>query len=211
MNSATRTPAPPERGVPSGTVRTLKRDGRRGVFLVRTADGLRQVVKRWPATPWEVCKLCLGIAQAQRQLRGARRLLLAGVSTPRPVGGPRITTIGGLAVEIRLDWAEGEPLLDRVRSADEPELRSLGERMGALLARVRSARLFHRDGKLSNFVVAPTGEIIAIDPVGVRTARDEAREFDRSLASLACELTADERTRAAPFLEAARAALLRPR
>lgn len=206
-------PSPPavpadRRGAPPGTVRTLKRDGRRGVFLVRTPDGLREVVKRWPATPWELVKLSLGIAQAQRQLRGARRLMTAGVATPRPRGGVRLTTLGGWCAEIRLEWVEGEPLLDRVRGAgsgaDTVELARLGAAMGELLGRLRAAGLFHRDGKLSNFIVRPTGEIVAIDPVGVRRARHREDELARSMHSLACELSDAERAVAAAFLEAAR-------
>lgn len=202
MNSANARPTTAG-GSPPGTVRTLKREGRRGVYLVRRPDGLDEVVKRWPLTPWEFVKLCLGITQAQRQVRGARRLLAAGVPTARPRRDARITSLGGLSVEIRLEWIEGTPLLDRVRTAEADELRRLGEQMADLLGRLRAAGLFHRDGKLSNFVVTPVGTIVAIDPVGVRRSRSADPERERSIRSLACELNDSERVRAAPFLDAA--------
>ncbi len=201
MNSAT---ADSHRGAgaPPGTIRTLKREGRRGVFLVRSPDGLLEVVKRWPATPWELLKLCIGISQAQRQLRGARRLLAAQVATARPRGEARLTTLGGLAVQIRMEWIEGDSLLDRVRGADVAEQRRLGVGMAELLGRLRAAGLFHRDGKLSNFVITPVGTIAAIDPVGVRRARNEASERERVRWSLGCELSETERLRCSAFLEA---------
>lgn len=187
---------------PAGTVRTLKRDGRRGVFLV--ADGgAERVVKRWPLTPWELVKLALGIAQAQRQLRGARRLRAAGVPTPEPLGGVRFVWERGPFVEIRLPWVEGESLLARLRSGDAAMHELLGEQMGGLFGKLAAARLFHRDAKLTNFVVDRADRIVAIDPVGVRRSRDPASERERLRSSLRCELSPDEAARADGFLRRA--------
>ena len=206
MNSATPVAQPP-RGVPPGTRRTLKREGRRGVFLVRAPDGSDELVKRWPATPWELCKLAIGIAQPQRQLRGARRLLAAGVATPRPRGGVRLSTIGGFVIEIRLGWVEGESLLDAVRRSigdgDGERLARLGAALGAIRDRLEVARLFHRDAKLSNFILTPLDAIVAIDTVGIRASRHPASERMRWRDAIACELASEERLVAAAFLHAA--------
>ncbi|MFO0828250.1 MAG: phosphotransferase [Phycisphaerales bacterium] len=188
---------------PAGTERVLKRESGRGVFLVREPDGSRVLVKRWPFSPWECVKLVLGISQAQRQLRGARRLAAARVATPRPRRGTRVVRDHGLFTEVRLEWIDGEPLLDRVVRADAAEQGRLGEAMAAILRRLAAARLFHRDAKLSNFIVTPAGEVVAIDPVGVRRSRDPARERDRASHALACELSPPDRERAAEFLRAA--------
>lgn len=187
---------------PRGVVRVLKRDGRRGVFLVDEGRG-PCVVKRWPLTPWECVKLVLGIAQAQRQTRGARRLRAAGIATPEPVHGTRVVVDGGPIVEIRLRWVEGEPLLHRLRRADAAACAALGRDMHGILGRLRAAGLFHRDAKLTNFVVDAEGRIVAIDPVGVRRSRDPAAEAERVRQTLLCELTPEEAERAAPFIQAA--------
>lgn len=192
----------PATGEPAGTVRVLKRDGGRGVFLV-VEGGTRSVVKRWPLTPWEAVKLVLGIAQAQRQLRGARRLRAAGIRTGEPRGGVRLRLDHGLHVEIRLAWMEGELLLHRLRSADAELSELLGRRMGELLRRLADAGLFHRDAKLTNFVVDADGEIVALDPVGVRASRDTASERERLRRTLLCELSPDEARRCQPFIERA--------
>lgn len=177
------------------------------MFLVRAPDGTDELVKRWPATPWELCKLALGIAQPQRQLRGARRLIAAGVATPRPRGGVRISTLGGCSIEIRLAWVEGESLLDTVRQAvaedDRARLAALGAELGAMRERLEAHGIFHRDAKLSNFIVGALGPIVAIDTVGIRASRNRAAERKRWREAIACELAPPERLVAEPFLHAA--------
>ncbi|MBL9148023.1 MAG: hypothetical protein JNM94_04950 [Phycisphaerae bacterium] len=191
---------------PDGTVRVLKESPDAGVYLARGegGDAALVVAKRWRRTAWEWCKSLLGIAQPQRQLRNAHRLLRASIATPAPIGGLR--TVRGAGVvwfEIRLRWVEGEPLLERVRRADASELARLGVAMRAILRQFAEAGLFNRDAKLSNWIVTPEGAIVAIDPVGVRSRRDPVREHERLAWSLACELTQGERDRAQPFLAAA--------
>lgn len=184
-------------------MRVLKESPDAGVYLVEV-DGAHVVAKRWRRTAWERCKSLLGIAQPQRQLRNARRLLRAAIATPEPVGGVRtVRDAGGTWFEIRLRWVDGEPLLDRVRGADATELARLGGAMRAMLRRFADAGLFNRDAKLSNWIVTPDGAIVAIDPVGVRRRRDRVAEAERLAVSLACELNVAERERAAPFLAAA--------
>jgi hypothetical protein len=191
---------------PAGTLEVLKRDGRRGVYLV-DVDGERIVVKRWPLTVFEAIKLCLGITQAQRQDRGARRLLAAGVRTPEPIGGVHRVRGGvrGRAryLETRHRYAEGRSLLDALVAASAEEKARLGAEMGEIVRRLGAARLFHRDAKLSNFVVAPDGAIIALDPVGVRRSRDRRTESERLRRSLLCELTPQQAAEASAFIEAA--------
>ncbi|MDZ4829310.1 MAG: hypothetical protein SGJ09_03810 [Phycisphaerae bacterium] len=188
---------------PVGTERVLKEENGRGVYLVRDESGRRTLVKRWPATPWELFKCGLGIAQAQRQLRGARRLSAAGVATPAARGRARLVRAARLVIEIRLDWIEGESLLERLTHADDAEQRRLAGETTETLRRIAAAGLFHRDAKLSNFIVSSEGLLVAIDPVGVRRSRDVAEERERSRASLACELSATERARCAEFLRGA--------
>jgi tRNA A-37 threonylcarbamoyl transferase component Bud32 len=190
------------RGAPRSTVRVLKRDGRRGVFLIDHPDG-PTVVKRWPLTPWELVKLVLGISQAQRQMRGARRLIAAGIRTPNPRGGVRFSFDGGAFIEVRLAWVEGEQLLERLKSADPAACELLGRQMGGLLRRLGAAGLFHRDAKLTNFIVDREQAIVAIDPVGVRWSRDDQSERERLRQSLLCELAPDEAARAEPFFRQA--------
>jgi tRNA A-37 threonylcarbamoyl transferase component Bud32 len=183
------------------------------VFLVRAPDGSDELVKRWPATPWELCKLAMGIAQPQRQLRGARRLLAAGVATPRPRGDARLSTLGGFSIEIRLAWVDGESLLEVVRRSvaenDRTRLAELGEKLGAIREQLDAHGIFHRDAKLSNFIVTPSvaaqgsGAIVAIDTVGIRASRDQASERQRWREAIACELSPQERLVAEPFLHAA--------
>lgn len=187
---------------PAGLLRVLKEEGGRGVYLVEDPREGRLVVKRWPNTPWDRCKRLVGLSQAQRQLAGARRLVAAGIATPEPLGGARVPADAPDRVEIRLRFVEGELLLERLRVASEEELRRLGGAMGELLARLDRARLFHRDAKPSNFVVTPTGALVAIDPVGVRRARGR-RERIRYRTALACEFTPAETARCAAYLDAA--------
>ncbi len=195
---------PSSEPLPLGTIRTLKREGGRGVYLVRLPDGDHELVKRWPLSPWTLFKCLLGIAQPQRQLRGARRLLAAGIATPRPRGGVRLTTRGGTSLEIRLEWVEGQSLLERLLVTDDAERSRLGASMSELLQRIEAARLFHRDGKLSNFVVTPHGAIVAIDPVGVRRSRDARRERERAIEALACEFKPEGEGRCPAFFNAVR-------
>lgn len=188
---------------PVGTMRVLKESRDGGVYLVRATDGSFEVRKRWRLTMWERCKRLLAIAQPQRQLRNARRLRAAGVATPAPIGGVQSVRDGPAGpawLEIRLRWVEGEPLLDRVRGASEDEQGRLGDSMRTLLEAMGDGGLFHRDAKLSNFIVATDGAIVAIDPVGVRRQREPLRERLRTIESLACELSPAERAQAATFL-----------
>ncbi|MDZ4755944.1 MAG: hypothetical protein SGJ11_15785 [Phycisphaerae bacterium] len=190
------------RSIPPGTIRTLKCEGTRGVFLVRDRDGETVLAKRWPGTLWNVCKHACGIHQAQRQLRGARLLQSAGIVTPRARGRAGLTTRGGFAIEIRLEWIEGVSLLDRLSTASDAECRRLGSELATVLQRIEDAQLFHRDGKLSNFVVTPHGSIVVIDPVGVRRSRHRDSERARSLQALVSELAPQGESRHPAFFEA---------
>jgi hypothetical protein len=188
---------------PPAVERVLKEDGGRGVYLVREAGNLA-VVKSWPLGPWLVCKTLLGIAQPQRQRRGARLLAAAGIPVARPLG-LAIAWRGGPRLELRNEWVAGEPLGERLARLDARGASDLGAAMGALLARAIGAGLVHRDGKVSNFVVAEDGALVAIDPVGVRRARRGEAGTERMLERLACELEPGPVT--ASFLAAARATI----
>ncbi len=188
-----------------GLMRVLKEEGGRAVYLVEAPDGSPELLKCWPLHPWEVVKACLGIAQAERQLRGARRLIAAGVATPAIRRGLHLA---GSKLCIRLAWVEGTPLLDAVRGAGPEEAGRLGSEVGGVLRAIAEARLFHRDCKLSNFILRPDGSVVAIDPVGVRRARQPSAERERMLTSLGCELGPGGRDRHTAFLAAARRALM---
>jgi hypothetical protein len=74
-------------------VRRLKDAGRQSVWLIQRPGEQPRTLKSWPLTPLLLVKLALGIAQPQRQLRGARRVARAGIQTPE-------------VCRFRMAWAE---------------------------------------------------------------------------------------------------------
>jgi len=179
---------------PRHAVRCLKRDGRRGIWLVQRAGHRAVTVKQWPLTFSMVAKLGLGIAQPQRQRRGARRLTRAGVRTPSPRGPIRLRG-RPRRVEVEHEYVEGRTALELLREEPDPidraHRRALVRVVGAAVANIASAGLLHRDVKLTNLVIDDHDppRVWFIDPVGVRRAVDPVARFVRMFDRLAVEPT----------------------
>ncbi|UCD73878.1 MAG: hypothetical protein JSV91_08765 [Phycisphaerales bacterium] len=174
---------------PEHAVRCLKEAGARSVWLIRRpGEGLR-TLKMWPLTPAIVFKLILGLAQPQRQVRGARRLTALGLNTPSPVGRWRLTRLPGrLRLTLEMEFIPGPLALEVLADAGKHLTAGLGiaARIGRMTRTMADGGLLHRDLKLSNIVIAEEGDqptVWLIDPVGVRPMSDRlealVRMFDR--------------------------------
>ncbi len=192
---------------PAHAVRRLKEAGRQSVWLIQRPGEQPRTLKSWPLTPLLLMKLALGIAQPQRQLRGASRVARAGVPTaevcgwrlawgrpPRP-GGPRKKGGHGCPrprVEIELVWVPGRCAFDLVSptSLSAPDRRRASAAVGRVVAGLVAAGLFNRDLKLSNLVVdfsAQRPDVWLIDTVGIRRLRRPVVEIARMLERLAVQ------------------------
>ena len=176
---------------PAHAVRCLKAAGARSVWLVHRPGEVPRTVKGWPMTPSLALKWVLGQSQPQRHVRLARRLAGAGVATPRVAGGPRwVRRHGSVLLELELEHVPGRTALEVLRAGDPLAVRHAAEAVATMLRRLIAARLFNRDLKLSNIVVAaaPGGwEAWLLDPVGVRTMGDVRGQTARMLERLEVE------------------------
>ncbi|MHC4080297.1 MAG: BUD32 family EKC/KEOPS complex subunit [Planctomycetota bacterium] len=175
---------------PAHAVRQLKDAGRQSVWLIHRPGEQPRTLKSWPLTPLLLAKLVLGIAQPQRQLRGARRLGRAGIPTPE-VFGWRMAW-GPPRLEIELAWVPGVSAFELVSSEalSASDRRRASAAVGRLVAGLIGAGLFNRDVKLSNLVVDATGEqprVWLIDTVDIRRMRRPAVEIARMLERLAVQ------------------------
>ena len=193
-------PAPPKmtrsNETPANAV-CLKSDGGHGVWLLRCPGELSRTLKVWSLGPWTLVKLVLGIAQPQRQVRGTRRLLEAGIPTPRCLGRLRV----GLhrrrpVISLELEYAPGRTAWELVAREPGPQgpddrlLLACARRLGELVARLAAAGIFHRDIKLTNVVVdtaPPEPAVSVIDTVGVRKMRRPGVEVERMLERFAIQ------------------------
>ena len=179
----------PMPGTPPHAVRCLKEAGRRSVWLIQRPGEGSRTLKTWPLTPTIALKLLLGLAQPQRQIRGAERLAKLGIRTPSPVGRWRFLRLKiGLSLALELDYIPGRLALDVLTEGriDPAVGRPLAAEIGAAVRLLAEAKLLHRDLKLSNIVIAEEGDrrsICVLDPVGVRPMFDRLeallRMFDR--------------------------------
>lgn len=176
---------------PQHAVSCLKAAGARSVWLVRRPGESARTVKAWPFTTALAFKLAVGQAQAQRHRRNARRLAACGVATPTIRRGPSLVRRNGARlVEIELDHVDGRMPLDVLREGSDEERRSAARAVGELLAALVAARLFNRDLKLSNIVIARDGDEVRawlLDPVGVRRLSRTREQTVRMLERLAIE------------------------
>ncbi|HMN95683.1 MAG TPA: lipopolysaccharide kinase InaA family protein [Phycisphaerales bacterium] len=212
---------------PEFTERCLKEAGLRSVWLVRRPDGGLRTVKAWPMTPGIQLRVLFGASQPQRHARAARRLAAAGVPTPQILSGPAVVRRDGARLlQIELEHVEGSNALEVFLRGDASERAAAASAVAELLRRLVDARLFNRDLKLSNIVIAterrgspfgalseppprPSGWLL--DPVAIRRMRRPRHETARMLERLAIELRerglAIPKALAAPVIGAARAAL----
>ncbi|MHC4211047.1 MAG: BUD32 family EKC/KEOPS complex subunit [Planctomycetota bacterium] len=189
---------------PAHAVRRLKDAGRQSVWLIQRPGEQPRTLKSWPLTPLLLVKLALGIAQPQRQLRGARRVARAGIPTaevcclklawgrPRPAGPRKLRGHGRPQVEIELGWVEGSSAYDLVSSGSlsPSDRRRTSAAVGRVVAKLVEAGLFNRDLKLSNLIVdfsAGRADVWLIDTVGIRRLRRPEPEIARMLERLAVQ------------------------
>jgi hypothetical protein len=172
---------------PAHAVRRLKDAGRHSVWLIQGPDGQPRTFKSWPLTPSMLLKLALGLAQPQRQARGAQRVAAAGVCTAR-VHGWRVAW-SRRRVEMELAWLPGRSAAELVSPLvlDEAACRAVSAAAGDIVRRLVEADLFDRDLKLANLVVDRDREPVTvglIDTVGVRRLRRPEVEIARMLERL---------------------------
>ncbi len=187
----------PEGFRPEHVVRCLKEDGPRSVWLVQRPGQAPRTVKTWPLGLATLAKLILGIAPVQRQVRGQRRLAAASIQSPPPSHRWRVVRRRRrFAIELDLEFVPGRSALELVKDptaiADLSVVRSVAATLGQLVARMTEARLFNRDLKLSNIIVAEQGApsepaVWLIDPVGVGPMRRPIRQIERMLERLSVE------------------------
>ncbi len=166
------------------TATPLKREGDDATMLARMM-GREVVLKRWALnSAWARLRHALRLSRAWRQWRGSVLLNAAGIPAAR---GLLIARADGAAWLV-LERVPGLSLLHHIAGRVEPALparaeHGLARAVGQLVLAHRVARVFNRDGKPSNIIVAPPGaplpgadgtapahRPVVIDTVGVRAA-----------------------------------------
>ena len=160
------------------------------VWRVTSPGGGVTTLKSWPLLFKPLLTLPVGMAQAQRQARGARRLIDLGVPTPPIVSGP---SLAGLTVRLELQWVPGSTALEVLRSGElDPEsLRAAASCMGTHVATIASGGFMHRDLKLSNVIIERAEDGVRpwiIDTVGVRRCASTSGAVYRMLERLLAEI-----------------------
>jgi hypothetical protein len=178
---------------PAHAVRQLKKNGEHPVWLVHRPGEAPRTLKTWSLTPGMCLKLVLGIAQPQRQIAGARRLERADLRTPAIPGGWRFARRGRPVVEMELVYVDGPSALEAIRdqTLPIPYRRAASVAVGRVVAQMIEARIFNRDMKLNNLILADCDgqtEVWQIDTVGVRSIRRRVKEAARMLERLALQL-----------------------
>ena len=185
-----------------------QRNGR-AVWRVERPGGMVSTLKTWPT--WSKCLLTfpLGIAQPQRQRRGADRLDRIGVLTPPIIAGPKVA---GRLCTLELEWVEGRTALDHCVSGDPDEvgLRMVAAQLGSNIALIAHAGYVHRDMKLSNIIIeskADGPQAWVIDTIGIRRCASKSTAIFRMVERLLVELGAHRNHLDAAWLPLLRAAL----
>ncbi|MCA9013922.1 MAG: hypothetical protein KDA77_01200 [Planctomycetaceae bacterium] len=156
------------------TIRCLKEEDLRSVWLIDVPGRGLTTLKRWPVT-WKLrWKSLFKQSQPQRQITGAWKLLTAGINTPQPV-----TPVyrSGPFFQLEMPFIEGATALDLLKSGtvcSHAEQCLIARELGTIVRKLALAHLRHRDLKLENVVVKPANEhqlqptLWLIDPVGIR-------------------------------------------
>ena len=182
---------------PAHVVKCLKSAGLNSVWLIHRPGEEPRTLKSWPVTLGLLGKIMLGIAQPQRQVRGAKCAARAGVDPATVCGSWRFARREGrFLIELELDYVPGPSALDALREQklSQAELRCASAAIGQIVAKLAVAGLFHRDLTLTNLIVtAASGpaQIRVIDTVGVRRIRRPVSEIARMLERLGVQLDAN--------------------
>ena len=175
---------------PAHAVKCLKSAGLNSVWLIhRPGEGPR-TLKAWPVTIELLFKIVLGIAQPQRQIRGAKQLARAAVDPATVCGSWRLVRRDRRSfIQLELDYVPGPSALEALREGNlsEVERRRAATAVGRIVAKLAVAGLFHRDLTLTNLIVKETSEpaqICVVDTVGVRRIRRPVPEIARMLERL---------------------------
>ncbi|MBL0927728.1 MAG: hypothetical protein IBJ11_08760, partial [Phycisphaerales bacterium] len=144
-----------------------------GPPLVLKAVAVRRALQRLGARV-PLLSRCVG-GRGLRQWNGAMRLLRCGINTPRPRLLFRAAADGGELLECLVyDFAEGRTLLEVLRDWTDARgqpprpQHALARRIGRLVGAHSAASIENRDLKPSNVLIAPDGEPMVLDPVGIR-------------------------------------------
>ena len=179
---------------PAHVVKCLKSAGLNSVWLIHRPGEEPRTLKSWPVTLGLLGKIMLGIAQPQRQIRGAKWVARAGVDPATVCGSWRFARREGrLLIELELDYVPGPSALDALedQTLSQTELRCAAAAIGQIVAKLAVAGLFHRDLTLSNLIVRSASgpaQICVIDTVGVRRIRRPVPEIARMLERLGVQL-----------------------
>ncbi|QDT18903.1 hypothetical protein [Gimesia chilikensis] len=179
--------------VPYTTIRCLKEEDLRSVWLLDIQGRGLTTVKRWPVD-WKLrWKSLFGQSQPQRQVTGAWRLLQAGVNTPQPAT-PLYRS--GPYYQLEMPYIEGTTVYEVFKSVapeSKSELYPIARELGAIVRRLADAQLRHRDLKLENIVLKPgeSGQSVPalwlIDPVGIRRCASQEKSLICMLDRLAIQ------------------------
>ena len=175
---------------PAHAVKCLKSAGLNSVWLIHRPGEEPRTLKTWPVTIELLFKIVLGIAQPQRQIRGAKRLARAGVDPATVCGSWRFVRRDRRSfVQLELDYVPGPSALEALceQNLSQAEQRWAAAAVGRIVAKLAVAGLFHRDLTLTNLIVKEASEpaqICVVDTVGVRRIRRPVPEIARMLERL---------------------------
>ena len=178
---------------PAHAVKCLKSAGLNSVWLIHRPGEEPRTLKTWPVTIELLLKIILGIAQPQRQIRGAKRLARAGVDPATVCGSWRFVRWDRRSfIQLELDYVPGPSALEALReqNLNQAERRWAAAAVGRIVAKLAVAGLFHRDLTLTNLIVKDASEpaqIHIVDTVGVRRIRRSVPEIARMLERLAVQ------------------------
>jgi len=156
------------------TIRCLKEEDLRSVWLIDIPKRGLTTLKRWPIN-WKLrWKSLFNQSQPQRQLSGAWKLLTAGVNTPQPV-----TPVyrSDHFFQLEMPFIAGSTAFELLKFGSDcahSEQCLIARELGMIVRRLAMSHLRHRDFKLENVVVKPASEsqsqptLWLIDPVGIR-------------------------------------------
>lgn len=159
------------------TIRCLKEEDLRSVWLIEIPSRGLTTLKRWPIT-WKLrWKSFFKQSQPQRQISGAWKLLTVGINTPQPA-----TPVyrSDQFFQLEMPFIEGSTAFDLLKSGSDyshSEQCLIAGELGASVRKLALSHLRHRDLKLENVVVKPANELQPqptlwlIDPVGIRVCR----------------------------------------